>query len=209
MRKSSAKTTFYYYFEWIEWYSDFVNKVYAARRVVGKKDEKKEIFEAVAFKLHAIWHILAEDLLIDCLNLNSSQYATHMDIRLPKNLSRPQCEAMIYGLGYVDFKGVGHIKSIAKDILVPENNPFKVIEKSTSNKIDEFYRIRNYLAHYSTAARRSLNAMYKQSYNLKRFREPGDFLIAFDNSAGQTRLGNYLDAFYEAGEDMAKFLKII
>lgn len=70
---------------------------------------------------------------------------------------------MIGGVGYLDFKNVSHLKSFAKKILVPDNDPFKEIcQKPTGDKIDEFYTMRNYLAHYSYAATRKLESVYKK-----------------------------------------------
>lgn len=209
MRKSLVEVTFENFYFQIYWHIDFLNKVFEAKRVVGDPYEKKELFEAFVFKVYANWNIFVEDLLIDCLNRDTSQYAQYMDIKLRKNLTRNQCKAMILGLtSYLDFRSVSEIKKIAKNILVPQNNPFIVIPKSASDKIDEFYKIRNYLAHYSILARRSLTNMYKRAYRLQRFREPGDFLHCFDRRTGQTRFGNYVHAFLEATDEMAQFLGI-
>lgn len=208
MRKSSVEATFGRFFVWMDRYGDFINRVYKAKNVVGSQRDKKELFEAFVFKFHIVWEILVEELLIDCLNHDSSQYAKYMDMTLPKHATRNQCKAMIYGLKHLDFRSVSEVKTIARGILVPEHNPFVVIPKSNSNKIDEFYRIRNYLAHYSITARRSLGMIYRRRYGLQRFREPGDFLLCWDRKSGQTRFGNYVDAFVGAAEKMAQFCGI-
>ena len=86
MRKSSVEVTFDNFFSWMNWYINFLNKVFEAQRVVGSPDEKKELFEVYVFKVRVIWEIFVEDLLIDCLNRDTSQYALYMGTKLPKNL---------------------------------------------------------------------------------------------------------------------------
>jgi hypothetical protein len=209
MRKSSVEVTFNNFAYWMNWYIDFLNKVATAERVVKYPREKKELFEAFALKVHVIWEIFIEELLVDCLNRDSSQYALYMGAKLPKDLSRKECKAMILGVqGYIDFRSVAEIKKISRNILVSQCNPFQAIPKSASDKIDEFYKIRNYLAHYSLAAKRSLANLYKNKYGMQRFREPGDFLFSFDKRSGQVRFGNYVEAFIDAEVKMAEFLGI-
>jgi len=60
------------------------------------------------------------------------------------------------------------------------------------------YTIRNYLAHYSSAGRRALKRMYTKKYKMKRFVEPGHFLLAYDGR----RLWKYFDAFEHVSADM-------
>jgi hypothetical protein len=192
----------------MNWYIDFLNKVFAAQRVLKGEREKKEVLEAFVFKIHVTWGIFIEELLIDCLNRDTSQYANYMALKVPKHLPRSQCKAILTGLRYVDFRSVSEIKKVAQDILVPENNPFKAIPKSASDKIDEFYKIRNYLAHYSGLARRSLAAMYKRAYGMRRFREPGDFLYSLRRRKDRIRLADYIEAFRDAAEQMGNFLGI-
>jgi hypothetical protein len=145
--------------------------------------------------------------LIDCLNKDTSQYSKHTGYYLPKHLSRDICNAMIFGIGYKDFKSVSHLKSFAKQVLVPGNNPFQKISKNPSKKIDDYYVIRNYLAHYSYVAERKLEEMYKRK-GMRRFREPGDFLMSFNRGENTPRSAIYILAFLEAANEMATFLAI-
>jgi hypothetical protein len=73
-----------------------------------------------------------------------------------------------------------------------------VISTGHGGKIDEVFKIRNYLAHYSAPSRRSLDRMYELSYNIKRFQEPGRFLLVRNGK----RLWSYFDAFAGASADM-------
>jgi hypothetical protein len=58
--------------------------------------------------------------------------------------------------------------------------------------------MRNYLSHYSSNARRALHRMYNKSYNLNKFREPGDFLFSYSGK----RLFQYIKAFLDASAQM-------
>lgn len=116
--------------------------------------------------------------------------------------------AMLLGLGYLDFRSIGKIKKIGHDVLVDAHNPFKRIPQSAGIKIDEFYKIRNYVAHYSSLSKRSLMKIYKEKYGMQRFREPGNFLIAQDRESRQIRFSNYIDAFIETAYKMGLFLGV-
>jgi hypothetical protein len=208
MKKGDIKLTFTNFEYWMGWYIQFLQKALQAERVIGTPREKKELLEAFVFKIVAQWEIFAEDLLVDCLNRDSSAYSQHMGLRLKKHLTRSECRAMVIGLGYLDFRSVSHLQGIAKRILTRPNNPFRAIPKNAGDKIDEFFCIRNYLAHYSVPARRSLLNIYQKEYDLKNFREPGDFLYASRGQGGQIRFGDYVDAFAEASHEMRNALGV-
>ena len=207
MRKSSVKITFDNFLETMEGDIDLLKKLHFAEVVVRTREEKAEIHEAFVFKVCASWEIFTQDLLIDCLNKDTSQYSLHTGYHLPKHLSRDICNAMIFGVGYQDFKNVSHLKSFAKQVLVSVYNPFQKIPRNSSQKIDGCYVIRNYLAHYSYAAERKLKEMYR-SNGMRRFREPGDFLMSITRGENITRSAAYILAFIEASKEMATFLSI-
>lgn len=214
MRKSSFEDTFDTFFYWIGWYTDLLVRVTEAKRVVAHPHEKKEIFEAFILKIHVTWDLLVEELMVDCLNWDTLQYAKYKGISLPKNLTRDNCACLITGLRFFDVRSTSEIKRIAKNILVPKYNPFKVLSKTDPDikrdvkKIDEFYAMRNYIAHYSDMSRRRLMIMYKKSYGLRKFREPGDFLFAFDKQTKQIRFANYIYSFLNIADEMAIFLGV-
>ena len=187
---------------------ELLDKIYNAQRVIAKLDEKREIFEAFVLKIHAIWEIFVEDLIVDCLNKDTSQYAEYMGIRLRKHLPRNQCKAMVLGMSYLDFRDVSDIKGKAKNILVSQYNPFAIIKNPALKRMNEFYCIRNYVAHYSEPARRSLWKIYKNVYNMRRFNEPGHFLIAWDKRTKQIRFDDYIDAFFDTSIEMGEFLGV-
>ena len=208
MRKGSVQLTFERFEYWLHRYITLINRLMAAQMVVRSPVDKKELLEAFVFRVVASWEVFVNDLLVDCLNRDSSQYADYMQLRLAKNLPRPVCEAMLTGLGYTDFHSVPEIKKVAKNILTPANNPFKAIPAAVGEVIDEFTRMRNYLAHYSTAARRSLLNSFRRNHKLKNFREPADFLYASSRKSKQMRFGDYVQAFIDASEAMRHALGV-
>ena len=60
------------------------------------------------------------------------------------------------------------------------------------------YKIRNYLSHYSSKAKRVLMGMYRKEYDMDRCLEPGQFLLAYQAK----RLWVYFDAFEGASAKM-------
>jgi hypothetical protein len=76
MRKSSLKKTFGFFREWTNWDIDFLNKVYNTHRMKDShkesRKEKEQIVEAFVFKICANWEVLTKDLLIDCLNKDTT-----------------------------------------------------------------------------------------------------------------------------------------
>ena len=173
MKKSSTDKTLDTFEEWMHLYIEFLAKVVRAKQVVKHPFEKREVIEAFVLRIAAVWEILAEELMIDCLNRDSSQLGKHLDLTLDKDLPRPVCRAIVAGLNYFDFKSTGDLKKKAKRILAPSHNPFKAISKGNGQRIDEFFALRNYLAHYSQQSRRSVKRLYTENHGLTRFREPG------------------------------------
>ena len=66
------------------------------------------------------------------------------------------------------------------------------------DKIEILESLRNYLSHYSGKSRRQLHKMYQDSWQLRKFREPGDFLMAYSGK----RLVRYIQTFLDASEQM-------
>ncbi len=191
--------------EWFEGgirrHEDFSKRLLNAQRVVRKQD-KREIAEATLLKLCALWESFVDHELLDCLNINSTKLSKYLDVKLPRNLNRKLCQAILFREGYLDFKNVGSLKGFAKNILPPDANPFRNIDKPTAEKIDEMFVVRNYLSHRSFAAKRSLTKMYRKKYKMKYFREPGTFLLA----RNAKRLVAYIEALKKASKQAAKII---
>ena len=171
--------------------------------------ERQHIVEALVVKICSEWEVFAESLLIDCLRKDTSEYASAKGMTLPQSLSRNICELLLTGLGFFDSKSMGDLKGTAKRILVPQYNPFKEIKPPQSEKIDEFFAIRNYIAHRSRASKLSLDRIYRNVYWMQQFVEPGKFLLAPDDGQdpqSTTRLQVYFDAFFNAADIVDDYL---
>ena len=206
MKKSSIEMTLNNFVDWLELYTCISNKLISDDIVFSDKEEKVELIEALILKICALWEVLIEELMIDCLNRDSSQYSKYIAEKLPKHIPRAQCKAMIQGMGYVDFKSVSDIKKKAKLILADDFNPFKSIPRNDGDKIDEFYKFRNYIAHLSSHSERVLKSVYSGKYQLKRFQEPGRFMMAIDKNVKQPRLNLFISSFESAIDGVANHL---
>jgi len=180
------------------WYADFIGRMLRAQRVVHQRD-KVEILESLVIRICAIWEAFVEEEMVDCLNIDSSRCREELQLRLPKHMTRDLCEAVLVGMGYLSFRSVNDMKRHARRLLPPDVNPFRLISNEpTAKRMDEFYIMRNYLSHYSGRSRRQLQKMYHDSWQLKRFRQPGDFLCSYSGA----RLIQYIEAFKDASNQM-------
>ncbi len=207
MRKYSIELKFENFFSRINWYTNLLVKVTEAESLTLEAEEKKEIFEAFVLKIYGLWESFVEEILVDCLSRDTSQYAKQRNTSLPKHLSRKVCSCLLSGLSFFDFRDVSDLKGKAKSILVSHHNPFQEISADHARKIDEFRIMRNYIAHRSDAARQRLKRMYSNRYRIARFREPGDFLlskITHGPLSGEVRFAGFIDSFIKAVNEMAK-----
>lgn len=179
-------------------YRGFTGKIIGAQRVISRKTEKEDLVESVLLRLCANWERFVDEHLVDCVNVDHTKLHEFLGVPIPQNPTRNLCEAFLIGPRYLDFRSFGDLKRYSRKILPDASNPFLAVASSHTNKIDEAYKLRNYLAHYSSAARRSLDRTYKNVYRLRRFVEPGRFLIAYE---GQ-RLWKYFSAFEGASQNM-------
>jgi len=182
----------------IERHRDFMRKCIDAQRVIATAEEKRMLAESVILRLCAQWEQFLDEHIADSINVTPVQLGEYLGAAIPKNPSRDLCVALVFGGTYRDFRSFGDLKGFTKRILPDTENPFLQVTNAHARKIDEVYKIRNYLSHYSAYARRSLARMYNDEYHNTRFLEPGQFLLAYD---GQ-RLWSYFDAFQGASEDM-------
>lgn len=206
MKKSSIANTLNNFDEWMDVYVSISDKIAGDSKLFTEREEKIELIESLVLKICAQWEVLVEELMIDCLNRDSSQYSEFIAENLPKHIPRAQCMAMIQGMGYVDFKGVSDIKRKAKLILTDELNPFKEIARGDGNRIDELYKFRNFIAHLSNQSHRTLKKVYFTKYQLKRFQEPGRFLMAIDGKTKKPRLDSYINSLDTSVLTMANYL---
>jgi hypothetical protein len=220
----ALRTEFDNFFADMIQHTDLLVKIIKAKGIILSPDEEKEILpkllpaekrqihEAFVLRICATWEILAENVFIECLLHDTSKYKDRTGITLPrKKLTRDICKGLVSGLGYFSFGDAGKLKGEAKKYLAERCNPFKEISSDITTKINEFYLIRNYIAHRSNAAKQSLKRMYKQPYRM-RFRPPGNFLfdmVKFTEAGEkgeQIRFANYSEAFEKAADEMAEFI---
>jgi hypothetical protein len=187
---------------WILWYGDFIKKIIEAERVIRRRNEKKELIEAIVLRAASRWEVLIEQDIVTSINHNPSAYARALNLKLRKHLTKDECKAMVFGHRFLDFKSVGDVKSFGKRYLVQADNPFAAIPGAVCNLIDEFMTMRNLLAHYSDYGWRSYYGFMKKKYRYVRVPEPGEFLITADRNGH--RWVRYLKNFLEASEKMLK-----
>jgi hypothetical protein len=198
MRKADLAKNHDWFEEQIDWYMTFLRRTIGAQDIIKERHDKVEIIEASILRICAFWESFIIEELIDCLNLDCSKFSAHLRLSLPKDMSKDMCAAVLLGDRYLDFKGVSDMKGFANKVLCDENNPFKLIENPMAKKIDEVYVIRNYLSHLSRNSERRLRQMYQNSYNLRNFVRPGDFLLSYR----ARRLYQYIESFFRSSKQM-------
>lgn len=203
MRKSDLKKNHVPFDAAIVRYRDFMGKIIADKSVIASAQEKRDVAESVVLRLCAHWERFIDEHLVDCINCDSTKLSTYFSVTIPRHPSWDLCHALIIGAGYTDFRNFDDLKQLSKRLLPKASNPFLVVTKVQANRIDEVYRIRNYLSHYSKKARQSLMALYKLEYGMTRFLEPGQFLLGYK----ARRLRTYFDAFSGASASMLTWAK--
>lgn len=198
MRKADLKKNHDSFDAALQRYRSFTQRILNAKRVISSKTEKEDIAESVLLRLCAHWERFVDEHLVDCINVDHSQLNEYLGVTIPRHPSRNLCQAILFSGGYKDFRSIGELKGFTRKILPDASNPFLSVAAGHAERIDEVFKIRNYLAHYSAAARRALDRLYKSSYGLSRFEEPGRFLLARD----ARRLWGYFTALESASTDM-------
>ena len=218
MRKPSIQQNFNSFYEWMNYYEDFLQTILDTETLTIKSktdrwneklgnNEKIEIFEAFIFKIDATWQSFVRSLFVDCLNKDLTKYSNSTFSDLPKHLPWQVCRAMVNGLNYFDFRTIEELKKIGKKYLVDKYNPFKEIPNDIGRQIDDFFTIRNFVTHQSHFSLNKLRLMYKNKYNLKRYKKPGIFLMTFNKKLDNLQFGIYMDCMEKAAKRMKNFLK--
>jgi hypothetical protein len=198
MRKSNLLSNHDPFDRAIARYRSFTERVLSAQRVIRSQLEKRDLAESVLLRLCANWERFIDEHLIDCVNRDPSMLSDYLGVKVPVHPTRDLCHGLLFGGGFKDFKSFGDLKGFSKKVLPELSNPFLAVRSSRIRVLDNAFKIRNYLAHYSAASRRSLNRLYKGDFKLKRFVEPGQFLTAYDGK----RLWAIFDGFEGASSDM-------
>lgn len=184
-------------------YEDFMKRIINAERVIKTIQEKRDLAESVLLRLCANWESFVEKHLVDCVNVDPSKLTDFLGVPMPKHLSKNLCTAFILGDGYRNFASFHQLKGFTRKLLPDKSNPFLAVKGVPPEKIDEVYTIRNYLSHYSAKSKRALRRMYENTYDRKKFIEPGLFLLP--KNAQKQRLWTYFDAFKDASTKMKEW----
>ncbi|ODR94536.1 hypothetical protein AUC70_07815 [Methyloceanibacter stevinii] len=173
-------------------------------QIGANANEWNALAEGIALTLAGYWEEVVDEDFVDALNRDTSAYAGRVGLQLPKNLSRDICFGLLVGDGYLDFRDTGQIVGQAKRVLVRANNPFDHLTKTIRTSIDQFYAVRNYLAHRSRRAHRSYAEMLESGFGYQRVVKPGAFLRAKGESLNKPRLVFFLHRFREASVAIRK-----
>ena len=167
--------------------------------------EISEIFEAFTIKTICDWEWYIEKMICECLKNDTTQLSKQLQLKLPKSISIDECIAYLNGLGYFDLKSASNLKSIAKKILVNKNNPFQNIHSEARNHIDDFYSLRNYVAHRSKKSKIALEKIYSK-YDQTSFIEVGSFLLNIEDNKRTNRFQDFGSFFWLAAFNILEFL---
>ncbi|QEM12593.1 hypothetical protein [Mucilaginibacter rubeus] len=160
--------------------------------------EAFEVVEAFTIKTICDWEWYCERMICEFLKQDTSQLSNELGLTLPSTITTDECIGYLNGLGYFDLKSASNLKAIAKKVLPKKNNPFDNINAEARNRIDDYYVIRNYVAHKSQKSRRSLLKVYEK-YNQKGFEEAGSFLLNKNDPKGKSiRFQEFGSAFWLA-----------
>lgn len=198
MRKSDLKKNHQALDEACARYRAFIGRVIQSQGMTTNAQERRDIAESVMLRLCANWEQFIDEHLVDCVNRDHTRLSQYFSVTIPENPSWDLCHALVIGATYRDFRSYGELKGYTKKILPDASNPFLAVTQEHADSIDDAYKMRNYLAHYSKASKKTLMKVYKDVYGMTRFLEPGQFLLAYS----ATRLWKFFDAFEGASADM-------
>jgi hypothetical protein len=179
-------------------------KILSLRGKLFSDYEASEVVEAFIIKTICDWEWYSEKMICECLKDNTTQMAAELGLKLPISITIDECMGYLNGLGYFDLKSASNLKSIAKKVLVKKLNPFENITAEPRNRIDDFYILRNYVAHRSQKAKKSLLKVYEK-YGQKDFQEVGDFLLGKENNVSLIRFQDFGSAFWLAAFHIMQF----
>lgn len=182
---------------------------YKVLSLVGKvfsQYEASQVIEAFAIKTLCDWEWYCEKMICECLQTDTTNLSNHLELKLPKQISTDECIAYLNGLGYFDLKNASNLKSLSKKILIEKNNPFVKINTDAIKHIDDYYILRNYIAHKSNKSKKSLMTVYNKNEQ-KTFIEVGDFLLAKKSKIDtELRIQYFEGSFWLSTYNILEFL---
>ncbi|MFD2162238.1 hypothetical protein ACFSJU_07525 [Paradesertivirga mongoliensis] len=180
-------------------------KIMALTGKVFSKYEVIQVFEAFTIKTVCDWEWYIEKIICECLQKDTSALGGQLSLKLPKEITTDECVAYLNGLGYFDIRSASNLKSVSKKILVDNRNPFLNFDKETSKRIDDYYVLRNYIAHRSNKSKKALTVVYNK-YKQETFVEAGDFLLSIDTEKSQLQIQLFESAFWLSSYKILEFL---
>lgn len=181
---------------------------YKILSLIGKlysQYEASQVVEAFAIKTLCDWEFYIERIIYECLKNDTTNLSKQLDLDLPKAISIDECTAYLNGLGYFDLKSCSNLRAIARKILVKENNPFDNLNKEAIKHIDDYYSLRNYIAHKSNKSKKSLLLVYEK-YQQTSFIEAGDFLLSKSTDSNVLKIQKFESSFWLATYNILEFL---
>jgi hypothetical protein len=204
MRKADLKKNHKLYEKWIGKFRVATEKYLKATYIISTVLEKRLLAETMVVRLCGNWEYLINEDLVSCVNKHPSKLSEYFGVKISKHPSKNLCRALIIGAGYKDFKNCANLIDYSKKVISDGCNPFPKISAANRKKVDEAFIIRNYVLHLSAVSKRRLKDIYTNDYKLRKFIEPGKFLLA--NKA--LRIWQYFKAFESAGNDIKKHIGI-
>jgi len=165
-----------------------VNKMKSKNR----KKEKTILVEALLLRSCAYWEKFLEKEIILLINLNNEKFKMYFELPQKAKLNIALIRAILYGDKYLDFHDIENCKGCFSKILTDNFNPFKGITTEQFKKINFSYTIRNYLSHYSDYSKKNLYRAYIDKFKLKKFQEPGVFLLKEKGKYFENLLHNFV-----------------
>lgn len=142
------------------------------------QEEKYLILEALVLRVCAYWEKFLETEITLAVNLDATKIIKEMNLPRNTRLNLHLIRAILYSDIFRDFHEVDRAKSFFNKYIIDKYNPFTRITKKQKKDINFVYKLRNYLSHYSEFSKRILQQGYKDKYGLRRFIEPGQFLLS-------------------------------
>lgn len=190
--------------------TDFIHeKIVKQKGEIFAEFEIEETLEAFSIKVLCDWEWLVERTIINCLIKDTSALSAHLNLNLPKTITYDVGFAILNGVGYFDIKSTGNLKGLTKKVLTDDLNPFAKISKDRCDSIDDFYIIRNYIAHRSEASKRSYKKLLLDKKQITDFIEPGKYLLRGPDGPGDpfdTNFNLHGCAFWVSALDIWQFL---
>jgi hypothetical protein len=182
-------------------------KILALRGKVFSDYEASEVVEAFTIKTVCDWEWYVERMICECLQSDTKQLSKELDLILPISISPDECLGYLNGLGYFDLKSCSNLKTVAKKILEKNKNPFENISSEARNLIDDFYVLRNYVAHRSKKSKKSLLKTYSK-YGQHTFQDVGEFLLNKNSSKDGNLINfqNFNSSFWLASFHILEYL---